>query len=431
MAETARKIIADAPDGLPARERVADLSRLLDEQADLLDERRAAFDRLHVQVLPDRIRHLWKFTDPRHLLPGDPVPVHPVAAVAEASAGTTARIVLQAGVAPAVHLSPAARAAGLVAAPINTFLELSHPVEAAGLVPSCFFHNLNDAFRNCGVRLELPRGAVLDEPVLVTVRAGQTATLPRIVVDAGEGARLTVVEEHVDGGEGDRVVGRTELHAAQDARLTHMLVQRWEDGVNGHLTVRGYAGRDADLRTTFVSLGGSRAKVELMTDLAGEGARSEMTGVAFCGDGQRFDHHTRHRHLAGRTWSNIDFKAVADGRSRSSYTGLIRIEEQARGSEAYQENRNLLLSENGRADSIPELEILNEDVSCSHGATVAPIDPEQVFYLQSRGLSPADAVRLVVQGFLAGVVDGLPPGVRDVVSDLIASRLDGLRGVAA
>jgi len=431
LAETAGKIITDASDGLPASGRVTQVSRLLDEQQDMLAERRAAYARLHVQGFPDRIRHLWKFTDPRHLLPGDPVPVHPVAAVAEALAGTAARIVLQAGVAPAVSLSPAARAAGLVAAPINTFLELSHPEEVTGSSPSGFFHNLNDAFRNCGVRLELPRGAVLDEPVLVTVRADQPATLPRIVVDAGEGVSLTVIEEHVGGGEGDRVVGRTELHAARGARLNHVLVQRWRDGVNGHLTVRGYAGRDADLRTTFASLGGSRAKVELMTDLAGEGARSEMTGVAFCGDGQRFDHHTRHRHLAGRTWSNIDFKAVADGRSRSSYTGLIRIEEQARGSEAYQENRNLLLSATSRADTIPELEILNEDVSCSHGATVARIDPEQVFYLQSRGLAPEEAVRLVVQGFMAGVVDGLPPGVRDVVSDLIASRLDGLRGVAA
>ena len=428
MAESTRMITTDAPDTLPARERVADLSRLLDEPADLLDERLAAYDRLRVQDLPDRIEHLWKFTDPRHLLPGDPLPGGRSADEAEDAPATLSRIELRPGAAPVIRLSPAARAAGLSAAPIGSFLDLSHPAEPASATPSCYFHNLNDAFWNCGLRLELPRGAVLEEPVLVTVRADRPAVLPRLVVDAGEGSDLTVVEEHAGGGAEVRVVGRSELHAAPGARLNHVLVQRWADGVHGHLSLRGHAGRDADLRTTFASVGGSRAKVELATDLAGEGARSEMTGLAFGGDAQRFDHHTRPRHLAGRTCSNFDCKAVADGRARSSYTGLIRIEEAARGSEAFQENRNLLLSDTGRADSIPELEILNEDVSCSHGATIAPVDPDQVFYLQSRGLDPEAALRLVVQGFMAGAIDGLPAGVRESVSELVAARL---RGVAA
>jgi len=174
-----------------------------------------------------------------------------------------------------------------------------------------------------------------------------------------------------------------------------------------------------------------------MTDLQGEGARSRMVGVALGGNDQRFDHHTRHRHLAGRTWSDIDFKSVGSDRSRGSYTGLIRIEENARVSEAYQVNRNLLLSEKSHADAIPELEILNEEVSCSHGAlneevscshgaTVAPVDQDQLFYLQSRGMSPDDAIRLVVRGFLEKTLQSIPESLRPEVEKLVESRLAGL-----
>ncbi|MBU1072104.1 Fe-S cluster assembly protein SufD, partial [bacterium] len=348
-----------------------------------------------------------------------------------AGAAAAARIVLRAGTAPVVNVSPEAAAAGLAVTPIVSSADLAaHAGDEEGAAFE-LFRGLNEALWNCGVRIIAPRGAVLGAPIHVRVQAGAGAVLPRIVVEVGEGAEVTLVEEHTGGRLGTRVVGRTELVAAAAARLHHVLVQRWEDGINGHLTARARVGREADLLTTFASLGGDRAKVELLTDLAGEGARSEMMGIAFGTGNQRFDHHTRHRHLACNTWSNIDFKAVADGSSRSSYTGLIRIEEKARASEAYQENRNLLLSSAGRADSIPELEILNEDVSCSHGATVAPVDPAQVFYLQSRGLAPGEAVRLVVQGFLAKAIDRLPDGTREAVAGLVDSRLEGLRGRAA
>jgi len=148
--------------------------------------------------------------------------------------------------------------------------------------------------------------------------------------------------------------------------------------------------------------------------------------VVLGGDRQKFDHHTSHRHLSGNTWSNIDFKAALTDRARSSYTGLIRIEEDAPSSEAFQENRNLLLSDTCRADTIPELEILTDDVSCSHGATAAPIDPEQIFYLQSRGIPRHEAVRLVVKGFLEPTLAMVPAAVRAGLDELVAARLAGL-----
>jgi len=414
---------------LPAENKVVDISRLLGETEDLLTERLTAYGRLRGQDWPDRVQHLWKFTDPRHHLPDDATPRPLVATAATAGDDFAARIVLRPGAAPAVNLSADALAVGLVVAPIGNAMDLTQPED--GPRPSGLFHDLNDALWNCGVRIVLPPGAVIQAPLLITVQADAVATLPRVIVAAGEGAGLTVIEEHIGGGEAIRVVGRSVLHAAAGSRVNHVLVQSWEDGVHGHLTVRGYAARDADLQTVFVSVGGDRAKVELLTDLIGDGARSEMRGLVLGAGRQRFDHHTRHRHLSGHTWSNIDIKAVADEQARSSYTGLIRIEEEARMSEAYQENRNLLLSDTSRADSIPELEILNEEVSCSHGATVASVDPEQLFYLQTRGLTADEALRLIVRGFLGQTLDRLPDGVHERVAALIGSRLDGLRGRAA
>jgi Fe-S cluster assembly protein SufD len=222
------------------------------------------------------------------------------------------------------------------------------------------------------------------------------------------------------------VISRSDVVAGTQSRVRHVLLQTWGAGTRGHLTVRSRVGRDADLLSVFATFGGQRVKVEMMTDLQGEGARSRMIGVALGGGDERFDHHTGHRHLAGRTWSDIDFKSVAADRARCSYTGLIRIEETARGSEAYQVNRNLLLSGNSHADAIPKLEILNEEVSCSHGATVAPVDQDQMFYLQSRGMSPGEALRLVVRGFLEKTLQGIPEGLRPEVEKLVESRLAGI-----
>ena len=135
------------------------------------------------------------------------------------------------------------------------------------------------------------------------------------------------------------------------------------------------------------------------------------------------DHHTEHLHEAGKTHSNLDFKVALTGAARSAYTGMIRIARHAGGSEAYQENRNLLLSEDARAESIPELEILTDDVRCSHGATVAPLDDEQLFYLKSRGLPHSQAMRLIVYGFLDQTLQRLPEATRERIEALVAHRL--------
>jgi Fe-S cluster assembly protein SufD len=409
-----------------------DLNALCDqlEQVETARQaRRDALSRYAEAGLPDRVMHLWRFTDPVRLLPNDlsvaalrgaDVDPTDLPAVDEASA----TVDLWPGRLPVVRLGDGLAEGLLTVGPLDGTM-------AAGTLdeqdaPSALFRHLNSAAWNAGLQIDVAPGTTLPGPVVVRVHAQGPAMLPRVLFRVGGNAEATLVEQHLDGGTGNTVIGRSDIVAGTAARVRHIVLQTWLPGTNGHLTVQSRVGRDADLLSVFATFGGERVKVEMMTDLQGEGARSRMVGVALGGNDQRFDHHTRHRHLAGRTWSDIDFKSVGADRSRGSYTGLIRIEENARVSEAYQVNRNLLLSKKSHADAIPELEILNQEVSCSHGATVAPVDQDQLFYLQSRGMSPAEALRLVVRGFLEKTLQSIPESLRPEVEKLVESRLAGL-----
>jgi len=394
------------------------------------EARSEALARYSESALPDRVQHLWRFSNPVHLLPENLSTIVLTGAGVKPSdlpevPGAAATVDLWPGDNPVASLGSGLAAGQLVVGPLDGAM-------AAGTLddrdaPSALFRHLNAAAWNAGVQIDVSAGAVLTGPVVVRIHAQGAAVLPRILFRVGSQAEATLVEQHVDGGSGRYVVGRSDIVAGTGARVRHVLLQTWESGTNGHLTVMSRVGRDADLLSVFATFGGERVKMELNTDLQGQGARSRMVGVALGSENQRFDHHTRHRHLAGHTWSDIDFKSVGSDRSRNSYTGLIRIEEDARNSEAYQVNRNLLLSGNSRADAIPELEILNEEVSCSHGATVAPVDPDQLFYLQSRGLDPDDAMRLVVRGFLEKTLQSIPEALRADVETLVEGRLAHLR----
>ena len=409
-----------------------DLTALCDqlEQVETARQaRRDALSRYEEAGLPDRVMHLWRFSNPERLLPNDlsvtalsGADVDPVNLPAVDEAAAT--VDLWPGRLPVVRLSDGLAEGQLTVGPLDGAM-------AAGTLdeqdaPSALFRHLNAAAWNAGLQIDVSPGTTLPGPVIVRIHAQGPAMLPRVLFRVGGNAEATLVEQHLDGGTGNTVIGRSDIVAGTAARVRHVVLQTWLSGTNGHLTVQSRVGRDADLLSVFATFGGQRVKVELMTDLQGEGARSRMIGVALGGNDQRFDHHTRHRHMAGRTWSDIDFKSVGSDRSRGSYTGLIRIEENARVSEAYQVNRNLLLSEKSHADAIPELEILNEEVSCSHGATVAPVDQDQLFYLQSRGMSPDDAIRLVVRGFLEKTLQSIPESLRPEVEKLVESRLAGL-----
>lgn len=430
---------------------VDELVRRLGETPAGADRRRRAAALYRALPEPDRVRHLWKYTDPARLLPaaaaGEPAapgePAGPAAVAGPAAAAgdgaaprwgagglpaaTEAGVVLRPGLPPA--LTSAAAAAGFALAPLAAS-DLAARLEEAVPAGHGLFEALNTAAWDAGLAVRVPAGSAAAAPLRVVVPAGAGLRLPRLLVVAERGATATVVEEHHGGGAGDRVVGVTELFVAPGAELRHVVVQRWAAGVAGHLTARARLERDARLLTVLASLGGDAAKLDLGAVLAGEGARSELVGVALGTGRQHFDHHTTHEHRAGRTWSNLDFKVALAGRARSAYTGLIRIEAGAPHSEAYQENRNLMLSDACRADTIPELEILTDEVACTHGATVAPVDGEHLFYLRSRGLPAAEALRLIVRGFLETTLSRLPEALREEVEALVAPRLASLAGGA-
>ncbi|MFN8017644.1 MAG: Fe-S cluster assembly protein SufD [Acidimicrobiales bacterium] len=277
------------------------------------------------------------------------------------------------------------------------------------------------------VTVRVPRGAQLAEPLEVGVHvAGEAlAAFPRLVVEVGEGASATVLERTTSTDDDLLTVPRTELRVARGGRLAFATVQdlgarAWQIG-----SLVAEVAQEGNLEVSLVGLGGEYARMRTDCILAGRGANGDLS-AAYFGDGdQTLDFRTFQEHAAPDTTSNLLFKGAVGGRSRSVYTGLIRVDKDARGTSAFQTNRNVKLSDEAWAESVPNLEIETNDVRCSHASTVGPVDPEQRFYLESRGVPPTVADRLIVAGFFDEVVRGLPTDA--LVADVrarIAAKLD-------
>ena len=286
---------------------------------------------------------------------------------------------------------------------------------------------LNDAFADDPVVVDVDPRAELDGPIVVSVTgaADGEATFPRLLVRVGEEATVTVIERHEGGGAG-LVVPITEIAAAAGARVGHVVVQdlgqkTWSIG---RLAATAAAG--AEVRSGTAAFGGAYARLRTDCRLAGQGATGELL-AAFFGDGdQTLDFRTFQDHIGADTTSDLLFKGALAGRSRSVYTGLIHVGKDARGTNAFQTNRNLKLSDDAWAESVPNLEIENNDVRCSHASTVSPVDPEHRFYLESRGVPRQVAERLIVAGFFDDVLRRMPAGgLLDHLRARVAAKLDG------
>jgi len=277
--------------------------------------------------------------------------------------------------------------------------------------------------------VRVPRGTVVAEPIVVTrtVTSSGVVSAPRLVIDAGENSEVTVIERFVGADGLDAlVVPVVEMIAAQAARITYLAINELGDRTwqIAHQQSRGE--RDSTTRIYTVALGGDYARVRTEARLVGTGATTQQVALYFADGNQMHDFRTLQTHVAPRTSSDMLFKGAVAGTSKSVYTGLIRIEKDAHGSQAYQTNRNLTLSEGAWAESVPNLEIETNDVKCSHASTVGPIDDDQRFYLESRGIRPEIAERLVVLGFFNEVIERLPN--LPVVSGLrakVAAKLGG------
>jgi Fe-S cluster assembly protein SufD len=287
---------------------------------------------------------------------------------------------------------------------------------------------LNGALWTDGILLYVPEGVRLDKPVRVTRWVSQegVALFSRTLIVAERGSQVSFVDEILseDMEKQTLVSNAVEVFARDGAQVQYVSLQRLGRGAFYQSSQRTLAQRDSTLDTLNVSMGASVSRVDLNAQLLGPGANSDMLGLYFGDDSQHFDHNTSQDHLAPNTSSDLLYKGALDDQSRSVFRGIIRVHPGAQKTDAYQTNRNLLLSGDARADSLPNLEIQADDVKCSHGATVGQLDEESRFYLMSRGLSREQAERLVVMGFLGEVLSRLPlGGVVEKVTSVIESKL--------
>jgi Fe-S cluster assembly protein SufD len=272
------------------------------------------------------------------------------------------------------------------------------------------FAELNAAFMSPLV-LRVPAGRVVPEPVVIehVVNGEGTATFPRVIIDAGPESEITVVER-VTSSAGERVlaVPLVQVRAGAAARVRYVGINELDAAAwqIGHQQAVG--DRDSTITLATVALGGHYARVRTEARVAGAGASTRQIALYFAGGEQMHDFRTIQDHDAPHTTSDLLFKGAVQDSARSVYTGLIRVRPHARGTAAFQTNRNLTLSEGAWAESVPNLEIETNDVRCSHASTVGPIDADQRFYLESRGIPTPIAARLIVLGFFDEVLDQLP-----------------------
>jgi Fe-S cluster assembly protein SufD len=286
----------------------------------------------------------------------------------------------------------------------------------------------NAAFWRHGLLVDVPAGVELEQPLHVRIESTvPNGSLPtRLLVVAGENSRFTLIEEHVSAAEDlDALTScAVEVHVGAGAKLELVSVQRLSRHGWHFAHQRARLERDSELDWVCAGLGSKKSKTWLYNDLAGAGATSRVTGVYFADGSQHLDFDTYQEHAAPRTTSDFLFRGVLREQATTVWRGMIRVEKEAQGTDAYQENRNLLLSRQAHANSIPGLEIMANDVRCSHGATVGQVDREQLFYLMSRGLSAGEAERLIVSGFFAEALDRIErESVREALAQALETRI--------
>ena len=277
------------------------------------------------------------------------------------------------------------------------------------------------------VRVVTSRSQVVASPIIVThdARESGVVSFPSLEIDAAENSEVTVVERFVSA-DGCRslVVPMVKIRAAKSARVTYVAINElsrdtWLIGYQ-----RASGERDSSISSSTVALGGDYSRVRAGVRLVGQGASAKQVALYFADGDQMHDFRTLQDHAAPRTRSDLLFKGAVRDRAKSVYTGLIKIRDNADKSEAFQTNRNLTLSSGAWAESVPNLEIETNDVKCSHASTVGPIDDEQRFYLESRGIRPDVAERLVVFGFFADVIDRLPAAAQpDALRQKVGAKL--------
>jgi Fe-S cluster assembly protein SufD len=286
----------------------------------------------------------------------------------------------------------------------------------------------NAAVWTHGLLVEVPKGVVLEKPLYVRIASSvaEGSLFWRLLVVAEEQSSVTLIEEYASSRPDLPAYTNAvaELFVGQAAKLEYVSIQNlsretWHFGTH-HARVE----RDGALDWVAGGFGSKKGKIRIQNDLSGPGATSRVTGAYFADGDQHLDYDTFQEHVAPSTESDFAFKGALRDKAHAVWRGMIRVEEDAQKTNAYQENRNLILSAGAHADSIPGLEILANDVRCTHGATLGRVDREQLFYLMARGLSRSEAERLIVRGFFQDILDRIElEPVREALGAALEARI--------
>jgi Fe-S cluster assembly protein SufD len=385
------------------------------------DEALARYDELPV---PDTTMEPWRFTD----LTGFDPDAFSDSRTAATGTGPDVTL-LDIAVAGVARVTEAGIQIEKVPAGI-TFEPLTREADRLGTLVGADdkFTAHNAARWEHGLLVRVPKGVELDAPLYVrvtnTVEGG--TLFWRLLVVAEEGARFSLIEEYVSAS--PDLVGYSntvaEVFVDQGAKFEYVSIQSLSKETWHFATHHATVGRDAELDWVAGGFGSKKGKIRIQNDLAGVGATSRVTGAYFSDGQQHLDYDTFQEHIAPNTTSDFAFKGALRDEATAVWRGMIRVEENAQKTNAYQENRNLMLSDDAHADSIPGLEILANDVRCTHGSTTGRVDREQLFYAMARGLTRAEAERLIVRGFFQDVLDRIElEPVREALGAALEARI--------
>jgi Fe-S cluster assembly protein SufD len=386
--------------------------------------RAAALERYRELTLPDTTEEHWRFTDLRGFDPdafANTAPTVPgtvkAGGMLELDAAGLATVT-EAGI--EIERVPE----GITFAPLPEEHERLYSL--VGWDEKFAAHNA--ALWKHGLLVHVPRGVELDAPLYVRItNSGDDGSLFwRLLVVADAGARFTLMEEYTSSTPELRAYtnAAVELFVEDGAKLEYVSLQNLSRETWHFASHHARVERDAELDWVAGGFGSKKGKVRIQNDLAGQGATSRVTGAYFTDGDQHLDYDTFQEHIAPNTTSDFAFKGALRDRSTAVWRGMIRVEREAQRTNAYQENRNLMLSPTTHAVPIPGLEILANDVRCTHGATVSRVDRDQLFYLMARGLPRPEAERLIVRGFFENVLARveLEP-VREALAAALEARI--------
>ena len=383
--------------------------------------RAEALERYRELPLPDTTQEAWRFTDLKGF---DPDSYSSNGRVP----GTVPGTMLDIDVAGLAHVSEGG--IEIEKAPEGiTFEPLAeHDLLGTLVGAEDKFTAHNAACWQHGLLVRVPKGVVLEQPLYVKIANATTdgSLFWRLLVVAEEGSRFSLIEEYTSSAPGLTAYSNAavELFVEQGAKLEYVSLQNLSRETWHFATHHARVGRDAELDWVAGGFGSKKGKTRIQNDLAGPGATSRVTGAYFADGDQHLDYDTFQEHIAPSTTSDFAFKGALRDHATTVWRGMIRVEPDAQKTNAYQENRNLLLSADAHADSIPGLEIHANDVRCTHGATLGQVDREQLFYLMSRGLSRSEAERLIVRGFFQDVLDRIElEPVREALAEALEARI--------